>query len=210
MSGDIGIGNYPKYCDSIVSRGTCRYHAVFLLVFFSLISWNRWDSLTFSSPSGDHRGPGLLHFPAQVPAAGGGEELGAADQEALRPVEGLLQGWSCSRRELPPGPELLQGRTLKKKNRHRFRSRISVCSFTWSLSVPQAITTLVKNFKNSNITEVRLRVLLGYAEEDIYDQSRQATAFGLLKVALFFPLFNKRKKIYNIPPVFIKKNVSFF
>uniref|UniRef100_A0A3P8W978 UTP20 small subunit processome component n=1 Tax=Cynoglossus semilaevis TaxID=244447 RepID=A0A3P8W978_CYNSE len=48
----------------------------------------------------------------------------------------------------------------------------------------KAITTLVKNFKNSNITEVRLRVLLGYAEEDIYDQSRQATAFGLLKVIL--------------------------
>lgn len=34
MSGDIGIGNYPKYCDSIVSRGTCRYLAVFLVVFF--------------------------------------------------------------------------------------------------------------------------------------------------------------------------------
>lgn len=68
----------------------------------------------------------------------------------------------------------------------------------------------MKNFKNSNITEVRLRVLLGYAEEDIYDQSRQATAFGLLKVALFFPSLIKEKNIYNIPPVFIKKNVSFF
>lgn len=42
---------------------------------------------------------------------------------------------------------------------------------------------MVKNVKNNQISETQLQVLLGYAEEDIYDQSRQATAFGLLKVA---------------------------
>lgn len=49
--------------------------------------------------------------------------------------------------------------------------------------VSQAITMLVKNVKHNQISETQLQVLLGYAEEDIYDQSRQATAFGLLKVA---------------------------
>ncbi|XP_069376458.1 small subunit processome component 20 homolog isoform X3 [Paralichthys olivaceus] len=48
----------------------------------------------------------------------------------------------------------------------------------------KAITILVKNVKSNNITETQLQVLLGYAEEDIYDQSRQATAFGLLKAIL--------------------------
>ncbi len=50
------------------------------------------------------------------------------------------------------------------------------------LFVSQAITILVKNVKSNKISEAQLQVLLGYAEEDIYDQSRQATAFGLLKV----------------------------
>ncbi|XP_059182433.1 small subunit processome component 20 homolog [Centropristis striata] len=45
----------------------------------------------------------------------------------------------------------------------------------------KAITILVKNVKSNQISEIQLQVLLGYAEEDIYDQSRQATAFGLLK-----------------------------
>ncbi|XP_061617524.1 LOW QUALITY PROTEIN: small subunit processome component 20 homolog [Phyllopteryx taeniolatus] len=48
----------------------------------------------------------------------------------------------------------------------------------------KTITILVKNVKNSEISEIQLQVLLGYAEEDIYDQSRQATAFGLLKAIL--------------------------
>ncbi|XP_028278623.1 small subunit processome component 20 homolog [Parambassis ranga] len=48
----------------------------------------------------------------------------------------------------------------------------------------KAITILVKNIKSNNISETQLQVLLGYAEEDIYDQSRQATAFGLLKAIL--------------------------
>ncbi|KAL7370997.1 hypothetical protein ABVT39_016013 [Epinephelus coioides] len=48
----------------------------------------------------------------------------------------------------------------------------------------KAITILVKNVKSNQISETQLQVLLGYAEEDIYDQSRQATAFGLLKAIL--------------------------
>ncbi|KAM7378035.1 hypothetical protein PAMA_013096 [Pampus argenteus] len=48
----------------------------------------------------------------------------------------------------------------------------------------KAITILVKNIKSNDISETQLQVLLGYAEEDIYDQSRQATAFGLLKAIL--------------------------
>lgn len=54
--------------------------------------------------------------------------------------------------------------------------------YLFSLVIYQAITILVRNVKNSKISETQLQVLLGYAEEDIYDQSRQATAFGLLKV----------------------------
>uniref|UniRef100_A0A4W6DX43 UTP20 small subunit processome component n=1 Tax=Lates calcarifer TaxID=8187 RepID=A0A4W6DX43_LATCA len=46
----------------------------------------------------------------------------------------------------------------------------------------KAITVVVKNVKSNQISETQLQVLLAYAEEDIYDQSRQATAFGLLKV----------------------------
>ncbi|KAM9407228.1 small subunit processome component 20 homolog isoform 1-T1 [Salvelinus alpinus] len=48
----------------------------------------------------------------------------------------------------------------------------------------KSITILVKTTKAHKITETQLQVLLGYAEEDIYDQSRQATAFGLLKAIL--------------------------
>ncbi|XP_054911685.1 small subunit processome component 20 homolog [Poeciliopsis prolifica] len=48
----------------------------------------------------------------------------------------------------------------------------------------KAMTILVKNIKSNEISETQLQVLLGYAEEDIYDQSRQATAFGLLKAIL--------------------------
>ncbi|XP_041442196.1 small subunit processome component 20 homolog isoform X2 [Xenopus laevis] len=44
----------------------------------------------------------------------------------------------------------------------------------------KCITILVKHTKGE-ITEKQLQVLLGYAEEDLYDSSRQATAFGLLK-----------------------------
>ncbi|KAJ0012510.1 hypothetical protein NQD34_016844 [Periophthalmus magnuspinnatus] len=48
----------------------------------------------------------------------------------------------------------------------------------------KTITVLVKNIKTNSISETQLQVLLGYSEEDIYDQSRQATAFSLLKAIL--------------------------
>uniref|UniRef100_A0A8B9R1B4 UTP20 small subunit processome component n=1 Tax=Anas platyrhynchos TaxID=8839 RepID=A0A8B9R1B4_ANAPL len=48
----------------------------------------------------------------------------------------------------------------------------------------KSVTILVKNAK-SHITSKQLQVLLGFAEEDIYDSSRQATAFGLLKAILY-------------------------
>ncbi|XP_051886024.1 small subunit processome component 20 homolog isoform X2 [Pristis pectinata] len=48
----------------------------------------------------------------------------------------------------------------------------------------KSITVLVKNVTQHTLTDKQLQVLLGYAEEDIYDSSRQATAFGLLKAIL--------------------------
>uniref|UniRef100_A0A4W3ITK7 UTP20 small subunit processome component n=1 Tax=Callorhinchus milii TaxID=7868 RepID=A0A4W3ITK7_CALMI len=45
----------------------------------------------------------------------------------------------------------------------------------------KSITILVRNVKQHRITDKQLQVLLGFAEEDIYDSSRRATAFGLLK-----------------------------
>ncbi|XP_059968757.1 small subunit processome component 20 homolog [Mesoplodon densirostris] len=48
----------------------------------------------------------------------------------------------------------------------------------------KCVTILVKKVKSYQITEKQLQVLLAYAEEDIYDMTRQATAFGLLKAIL--------------------------
>ncbi|KAG7320342.1 hypothetical protein KOW79_016195 [Hemibagrus wyckioides] len=48
----------------------------------------------------------------------------------------------------------------------------------------KVITVLVKSVTRNCISNTQLQVLLGYAEEDIYDNSRQATAFGLLKAIL--------------------------
>lgn len=48
----------------------------------------------------------------------------------------------------------------------------------------KCVTIVVKKVKSHQITEKQLQVLLAYAEEDIYDTSRQATAFGLLKAIL--------------------------
>ncbi|KAL2102527.1 hypothetical protein ACEWY4_001695 [Coilia grayii] len=48
----------------------------------------------------------------------------------------------------------------------------------------KAITILVRSVTKHEITDTQLQVLLGYAEEDIYDHTRQATAFGLLKAIL--------------------------
>lgn len=137
----------------------------------------------------------------EVPSSSCGAERQPADQTALCPAEGLFQSWSCPRGELPPGPELLQGTASDTCTCrcHSSRSRredpgcspppamsplpFNPLSFTeTSAAHSQAITILVKNVKSNKISETQLQVLLGYAEEDIYDQSRQATAFGLLKV----------------------------
>ncbi|XP_055506481.1 small subunit processome component 20 homolog [Leucoraja erinacea] len=48
----------------------------------------------------------------------------------------------------------------------------------------KSISILVKTVTKHTLTDKQLQVLLGYAEEDIYDTSRQATAFGLLKAIL--------------------------
>ncbi|XP_036923704.1 small subunit processome component 20 homolog isoform X2 [Sturnira hondurensis] len=48
----------------------------------------------------------------------------------------------------------------------------------------KCVTILVKKVTSYQVTEKQLQVLLAYAEEDIYDTSRQATAFGLLKAIL--------------------------
>ncbi|KAL6459983.1 hypothetical protein MHYP_G00317420 [Metynnis hypsauchen] len=48
----------------------------------------------------------------------------------------------------------------------------------------KAITVLVKSVTEHRISDIQLQVLLGYAEEDIHDNSRQATAFGLLRAIL--------------------------
>ncbi|KAB0398882.1 hypothetical protein E2I00_007749, partial [Balaenoptera physalus] len=52
------------------------------------------------------------------------------------------------------------------------------------LPLKECVTILVKKVKSYQITEKQLQVLLAYAEEDIYDITRQATAFGLLKAIL--------------------------
>lgn len=49
------------------------------------------------------------------------------------------------------------------------------------------------------ISETQLQVLLGYAEEDIYDLSRQATAFGLLKVTKADEV-KKLSWMHTLPP----------
>ncbi len=50
----------------------------------------------------------------------------------------------------------------------------------------KAVTVLVRDVHYHTIDEKQLRVLLGYAEQDIHDYSRQATAFPLLKVCCTF------------------------
>ncbi|XP_004675815.1 PREDICTED: small subunit processome component 20 homolog isoform X2 [Condylura cristata] len=57
-------------------------------------------------------------------------------------------------------------------------------NFHLAVNCFKCVTILVKKVKTYQITEKQLQVLLAYAEEDIYDTSRQATAFGLLKAIL--------------------------
>ena len=53
----------------------------------------------------------------------------------------------------------------------------------------QALTVMVRDVKQHSIDEEQLKVLLTYAEEDIHDSNRQATAFSLLKVSWDQPSF---------------------
>lgn len=50
------------------------------------------------------------------------------------------------------------------------------------------MTVLLRDVKQSQISEDELKLLLGYVEEDIHDYRRQVTAFPLLKVS-FILLF---------------------
>ncbi|XP_064794552.1 small subunit processome component 20 homolog isoform X4 [Oncorhynchus masou masou] len=87
----------------------------------------------------------------------------------------------CQSEELSMFIDLL----LEPVCHHRNDRNLSVSN---SLNDPsfccQSITILIKNMKTHTITVTQLQVLLGYVEEDIYDQSRQATTFGLLKAIL--------------------------
>ena len=64
------------------------------------------------------------------------------------------------------------------------------CSFCCTVfSSMQALTVMVRDVKQHSIDEEQLKVLLTYAEEDIHDSNRQATAFSLLKVSWGQPSF---------------------
>ena len=45
------------------------------------------------------------------------------------------------------------------------------------------MTAIIRDFKQHEISEDELRLLLSFVEEDIYDYHRQSTAFPLLKVS---------------------------
>ena len=49
----------------------------------------------------------------------------------------------------------------------------------------QGVTVVLRDVKQSQISEEELKLLLGYVEEDIHDYQRQMTAFPLLRVTNF-------------------------
>ena len=51
-------------------------------------------------------------------------------------------------------------------------------------SLYQAVTVVLRDVKQSQISEEELKLLLGYVEEDIHDYQRQMTAFPLLRVPI--------------------------
>nr|CAD7441852.1 unnamed protein product [Timema bartmani] len=57
-------------------------------------------------------------------------------------------------------------------------------NFSLVVATFKAVTVLVRDVKSHNISEEQLKTLLLYAEQDIHDHSRQATAFSLLKAIL--------------------------
>ena len=48
----------------------------------------------------------------------------------------------------------------------------------------QAMTVVIRDFKEFTVAEKHLQVLLGFVEEDIHDHTKQGTAFPLLKVSI--------------------------
>ena len=46
----------------------------------------------------------------------------------------------------------------------------------------QTMTVVVRDVRSVHVTNEQLLVLLGYVEQDLNDHTRQATAFGLLRV----------------------------
>ena len=44
------------------------------------------------------------------------------------------------------------------------------------------MTVVVRDVRSVHVTNEQLLVLLGYVEQDLNDHTRQATAFGLLRV----------------------------
>ena len=54
---------------------------------------------------------------------------------------------------------------------------------------PQAMTVIIRDFKQYTVTEKHLQALLGFVEEDIHDHTKQGTAFPLLKVRLMIILY---------------------
>lgn len=48
----------------------------------------------------------------------------------------------------------------------------------------QAVTVLLRDVKLYNVDQEKLKILLLYAEQDLHDTDRQATAFNLLKAII--------------------------
>lgn len=57
---------------------------------------------------------------------------------------------------------------------------------------PQAMTVIIRNFKQYTVAEKHLQVLLGFVEEDIHDHTKQGTAFPLLKVGSLLSFCKRR------------------
>ncbi|XP_038061553.1 small subunit processome component 20 homolog isoform X2 [Patiria miniata] len=67
---------------------------------------------------------------------------------------------------------------------HAMAGAAKGANFDIVVSCFKAVTVLVRDVKQHMIDEKQLQVLLTYAEEDMHDHTRQATAFGLLKAIL--------------------------
>lgn len=64
----------------------------------------------------------------------------------------------------------------------------------------QAMTVVIRDFKQFTVAEKHLEVLLGFVEEDIHDHTKQGTAFPLLKVSIlsYFEGFSSCKRTNTV------------